>query len=216
MPRTDTSETSDSELVLRFGELEISVRNRAGTHQASSAGGGSGAGSPPFARATSHQSAEESPFAGPRASTTPVVERRAALERDLLVARTPEDFLALDLQVVEHLVPRLRASPGNGWSPLARLGRAYRAGIIARSNLQDEPVWLNSPPVPLRNTIYIVLRGKPGQRPGWTNEYGDYYRAVSGGETSKFHPDSVSHAFATRAEVEAYLLGAEAEWPLVY
>ena len=42
---------------------------------------------------------------GPRASATSVADRS-----ELLAARTPEDILALDLRVVEHLLPRLRAA----------------------------------------------------------------------------------------------------------
>ena len=110
---------------------------------------------------------------------------------------------------------RLLARP-SGWTPLARLGRAYRAGLVAKSNLADEPVWLNAPSIPLRDTVYVVLRGKPGQRAGWTTTYGVYARAVSGGDQSRFHPQSVSHAFATKTEAEAYVLGAEVEWPLEY
>eukprot|EP00435_Cladocopium_sp_Y103_P013032 s978_g3.t1 len=218
MPRTDTSESSDSELVLRYGELEISVRSRAGSHHThtSSVAGSPAPGSPVLTSATSYQSAGETPLAGPRASATSVAERRALLESELLAARSPEDFLSLDLQVVEHLLPWQRARSCGGWTPAARLGRAYRAGLIAKANLSDEPVYLTSPPIPLRNTVYVVLRGKPGQPAGWTTEYGIYFRAVSGGAQSNFHPQSVSHAFATRAEVEAYLLGAEAEWPLAY
>ena len=217
MPGTDLSDSSDSELILRFGELEISVRSRAGSHSRSpSAGESVGGGSPLLTRATSSQSAGETPLAGPRASATSVADRRALLERELLVARSPQDFLALDLQVVEHLLPRLRADCRGGWTPAARLGRAYRAGLIARSNLAGDPVFLESPSIPLRNTVYVVLRGRPGQRAGWTTEFAVYARAVSGGNQSPFHPDSVSHAFATRTEVEAYLLGAGAGWPLAY
>ena len=225
MPRTETSDSSDSELVLRFGELEISVRSRAGSVQTHTPSAGSPvtAGSPSVVRGSAYQTPVQTPLAGLRAPAasaaapaTSVAARRAQWESDLLAARTAEDFAALDLQVVEHLLSRLRATSCGLWTPLARLGRAYRAGLVARHCLTGEPLLLNTPPIPLRNTIYIVLRGKPGVEPGWTVNYGTYIRAVAGDHPDRFHPASVSHAFATRTEAEAYVLGAEAVWPPGY
>lgn len=112
MVRTEISEDVGSDLVEQFEGLEISVRRRRSLQRAvsSSAGVEPAVESQTATSATSFQSAGEAPLAGPRASATSVADRRAFFESELLAARTPEDILALDLRVVEHLLPRLRAA----------------------------------------------------------------------------------------------------------
>ena len=107
MVRTEISEDVGSDLVEQFEGLEISVRRRRSLQRAvsSSAGVEPAVESQTATSATSFQSAGEAPLAGPRASATSVADRS-----ELLAARTPEDILALDLRVVEHLLPRLRAA----------------------------------------------------------------------------------------------------------
>ena len=124
---------------------------------------------------------------------------------------TAEDLLALDLSPVEHLVKRLRAQ-SQAWGPLARLGRALRAGVIARRRLSGLGGFAPSPSVPFTNSIYVVLRGSPGFGPCFTTSAARYFEVV-GLPGGGFHRDSISHAFPTRAEAEAYLIGAEARWP---
>lgn len=131
----------------------------------------------------------------------------------LIAAHSPSDFECLDLSPIDHLVSRLRATSG-GWSPRARLGRALRAGLIARARLEGRPGegYLTGPDIPLENRFYIVLRGAPGKEFGWTDHYLTFLTAVRG-EHSRFHREAVCHAFSSRTEAEAYCLGAGASWP---
>ena len=97
-------------------------------------------------------------------------------------------------------------------SGLAWLGRALRAGVIARRRLEGLGGFPPSPSVPFSNTIYLVLRGAPGFGPCFTTSAARYFSVV-GVPSGGFHWDSVSHAFATRADAEAFLIGAETTWP---
>ena len=124
----------------------------------------------------------------------------------LLRASTPEDFEAIDLGPVNHLLGRLRARTGtSGWTPAARLGRALRAGLAARYKLDHEEGAYSASPYP--SIHYIVLRGAPRKSAGWTEDYSTFLAAVRGPFTA-FHPDAVCHGFPSRAEGEAYCLGA--------
>lgn len=133
-------------------------------------------------------------------------------ESALLAASSPEEVLAVDLSVIDHLSNRLRTTSA-GWSPRARLGRAFRAGLIARQVLDKhyvKPANLGGPTLPCR--FYIILRAASGRLSGWTDDYIQYRDQVitkDGG----FAAGTVSQAFASRAEAEAYLLGAREPWP---
>lgn len=117
----------------------------------------------------------------------------------------------LPLRFLDYLVPRLR-SANLEWTGAARVGRAFRAGILARLRLQGEISELGSEGIPFRNTLYVVLRA-PGHYGGfWTPDYLAYTQAVLNGD-NEFHRDSVSHGFPTRSEAEAYLVGAGRPWP---
>lgn len=130
----------------------------------------------------------------------------------LLDARTPADFERLDLSPVTGLLGKLRSTAG-GWTPLARLGRALRAGVIARSKLAGLPGgYQTGPDIPLENRFYIILRGHSGRPAGWTEHYGTFLAAVQGPH-SRFHPDVVCHSFASKTEAEAYCIGAGSSWP---
>ena len=135
----------------------------------------------------------------------------AELEAAAFAARTPADLLALDLAFLNHLVPRLRGTDPV-WNPRARIARAFHCGVVAGRRLGGEIVEGASPGLPFRNSFYICLRG-PGNSVGfWTADFGKYINRVGTGRNS-FHPDSVSHAFPSRAEGEAYLAGARVQWP---
>ena len=97
-----------------------------------------------------------------------------------------------------------------------RLARAVRAGISAGQKLSGEraatvsSVKLTGCP----NRWYVCLRG-PNHPTGFvTSFYGIYHRNITTPGTSRFHPCGVSHAFASLAEVTAYLAGARAQWPV--
>lgn len=202
------------ELTLRFAGLEICVRRR-----------GEGG----------DQEAARSPLAGPRASAGLSADQGAsaaaaasdshwsfvgspevwspAWREAVLDATTPAELEALDIQPVEHLERRISEVCG-GWSARARLGRALRAGVAARSKLDGEAVVVSSPQLNLTNHIYIVLRGAPGAGPCFCHTAKIYYQVVRACGSDGFHPKSVSHAFPSRAEAEAYAIGAQERWPL--
>ena len=133
-------------------------------------------------------------------------------ESALLAARTPIEFERICLVPVQGLAGRLR-SAGGGWSPLARLGRALRAGLIARGRLEhrtaSHPAGAD---LPLDNRIYVIIRPRPDREPGWTDHYQTYLEEVRGA-TTRFHGDVISHAFPSRSEAEAYCVGAGVAWP---
>ena len=129
----------------------------------------------------------------------------------LLSAVTPEDFESLDLSGARHLFSRLRSSPG-GWTPAARIGRALKCGVVARCHLDLQPTQeAVVPGLPLTSKIFVVLRGAPGQPAGWT-DHQPTFRAATQGRFDRAHADAVCHGFASRAEGEAYCLGAERVW----
>ena len=133
-------------------------------------------------------------------------------EAAIISAVTPEAVLQLDLSPVRRLLSRIRTT-SNGWTPLARLGRALRAGIEARQKLDTGYAAPGSTSaVTLPTKIYLVLRPAPGGQAGWTEDFNLFARQVRA-PNSNLHPQSVSHGFPSRAEAEAFLLGARREWP---
>eukprot|EP00438_Fugacium_kawagutii_P022150 Skav235748 [mRNA] locus=scaffold803:24495:31367:+ [translate_table: standard] len=155
----DLTELSD--LVLRFGDLEIEVRRVASTAN-------------PADRAS--LAGLRAPVGSPAASSTGVTSTAAAPEAsdsDLLTATTPSALENLVLHSVADLCERLRASSFGDWTPRARVARAYRAGVAARLKLASILAAVpDSPVIPsARNHVYIVLRGKPGSSAGWAESF---------------------------------------------
>ncbi len=135
------------------------------------------------------------------------------LEQEAISASGPAALAALNLPFLAYLVPRLRSTT-SAWTPVARLHRAFRAGVIAHRRLNGEVLDESSEGVPLRNTFYICLRTAGNCTIGfWTAGYAIYWSRVRSNVTDEFHPDSISHAFPSRAEAEAYLRGARRRWP---
>ena len=135
------------------------------------------------------------------------------IERQALAATTAQqcaDFARL-LPFLDPLVAKLSASSGE-WTPAARIGRAYRAGVLAGLRLSGRTSELDSLSVPFRNIYYVVLRGTPGVQPCWTNNYQVYLRKV-GRPGEKFHDLSISQALPSHAEASAFLSGAGQRWP---
>ena len=121
----------------------------------------------------------------------------------------------MDLQCVEHFQRYLSAEV-TGWTSLARLGRALRAGLAARNKLDGAGTFERSPDIGLSNRIYVVLRGAPGAAGAEPSIYHSarvYYQTVRLPGANQFYPRNVSRAFPSRVEAEAYVLGAQALWP---
>lgn len=115
----------------------------------------------------------------------------------LLSSESAEAILEVDLTPVDHLDRRI-GSAGE-WTDLARFGRALRAGVSARRVLEGAcRAVVSSPPSPLFNRIYVVLRGGAGNPPGWTDLQFVYRARVRGPGGEKFDPGSVSHSFPSR------------------
>ena len=203
------------ELTLKIGELEISVRRRSNTSSEEDTASSSLAG--PRAAAAVPAAAEERREASPTVSSGwSVVDGPRAWspewKRALLEASTASEILAVDLQCVEHLQRHLSAEV-TGWTSLSRLGRALRAGLAARNKLDGAGTFERSPDIGLSNRVYVVLRGAPGSEPCICHSVRVYYQTVRLPGANQLHARSVSHAFPSRVEAEAYVLGAQALWP---
>ncbi len=136
------------------------------------------------------------------------------MEEQAILAVTPQQCAALELGFLAHLVARLRGQPSSGWTPQARIGRAFRAGVLAGRRLRGEIRSERSPSLPvLRNSFYICLRGGYVEEPFWTSSYPTYVARVREREVDRFADESVSHAFPTQAESTAFLAGARSGWP---
>ena len=148
-------------------------------------------------------------------SATPV-EADPRLDQ-VLVATSAQDCarLIVIFPELDSWVSKLSASDPD-WTPAARIGRAYRAGVLARLRLADQVPGLDSLSVPFRNVYYIVLRGAPGSEPCWTLKYSIYLDRVGGRDPSRntgFAQDSISQALPSHAEASAFLAGANQPWP---
>ena len=136
-----------------------------------------------------------------------------SLEDSSIAAETPAALAALPLDFLGHLVGQLRGAD-RLWTPRARIARGFRAGVLGRRRLDGRYQEEVSPTVPFRNCFYVVLRARGGAPGFWTTNYGTYIRGVEGqSSTSDFDSCSISHAFASRAEAAAYLVGARRPWP---
>lgn len=144
--------------------------------------------------------------AGPDPRIDQVLAASSASDCALLVGLFPE---------LDSWVSKLSASDPD-WTPAARIGRAYRAGVFARLRLAGQVPGLDSLGVPFRNVYYIVLRGAPGQAPCWTLKYSIYLDRVGGRDPlrhSGFAEVSISQALPSHAEASAFLAGANQPWP---
>eukprot|EP00438_Fugacium_kawagutii_P003918 Skav224639 [mRNA] locus=scaffold1918:36700:37287:+ [translate_table: standard] len=133
-------------------------------------------------------------------------------QQQLLAAVGPEALLQIRLPFLQTFERSLRGEHSR-WTPAARLARAYRAGVIARLRLSGEYLPETSLEVPFRNSVYIILRSPAYPEGAWTSQYQAFIAACGGNRTQSFHRDTVCQALPTRAESEAFLLGAHRTWP---
>ena len=208
-PPTDPVES----ITLRLGNLELTLTARpiAGASRASSVGSFElvehTGGAEVVARSSTYYApggagSEHQPDEGERLRTL------------ALQAEGPTALSQLPLNHLSYLLGKLRGSD-KLWTPAARIGRAFKAGSVARIRLEGGVSGISSEGIPFRNSYYVVLQG-PDKSPGfWTNSYTTYINrvGVSVGGVHGLHPDSISHAWATHAESEAYLAGAGLPWP---
>ena len=134
-----------------------------------------------------------------------------SLSNRVLRASTPATLAGLPLSFLDHLSSRLRSSHPE-WTAKARIARAFKAGLVARLRLEGQYSELSSEGVPFRSSSYIVLRCPNYPDGFWTANYTTYSQQVFT-PAREFHPNSISHGFATQAEGEAYLVGAGRPWP---
>ena len=195
----------ESEIVVQLGRLTITVRNPDREARRRSP-------PPPSAEAAepSTGSADADDFIlvpGPESSPS-----ARASDEAFLAASTPRSLGSLGLGPAQALVGQLRGAD-SAWTPAARIARALRAGIGARRKLDGSEHYVNgSPALGLQNRIYICLRSAQHPQGFWTNSSQQYLEGVRCPSGDRFGT-SVSHAFASRAESEAYLLGAGQRWP---
>ncbi len=201
MPPSSTSDSVE-EVTIRSGDLTIDIR-------VARAASTVGEASPPV------QPQVEVIGSQAASSTGAFLEVPAGVIASALSAQTSEQFSELPLGDVWKLANKLRGTDPS-WTPRARIGRAFKAGAVAALRLEGQITELTVPSIPYKNSIYVVLRGPQLPQGGWTPDFKKYLRAVQPdfpGSRNDFHPDSVSHGFATQAEAEAFLAGAGKQWP---
>ena len=207
-----SDQTGVEELSVRLGDLSISIRRSPAPTERGSPGRDS-QGSLAGLRAPESDLGSFSRVSSVAGTSSPT--ESALWRADILSAETLEEIENQDLTVVEHLVPRIAARHlRSGLTARARLGRALQSGVAARTVLSGaRTVPRRSIAVNLPNTIFVILRTAPGQpEPCWTDSAALYFRAVQVAPGA-FHTRSLSHAFATRTEAEAYCIGAGIPWP---
>lgn len=201
------------EVTVQLGNLELTIKVR----QLPSGSGASSSSGFELVPSVSRTSSVVLPIAETEPAASAAAASPPTLEQQVLDACSARELAALPLDFLSPLTKKLSAAD-RAWVPAARIARAYRAGLVARKHLDGEYCDKCSPSVPLRNTIYVVLR-TPGFLTGfWTADFGIYQRLVINNPQTKngFQPTSVSHAFPSRTEAEAFLQGARCPWPPPY
>ena len=177
-----------AELTVQVGRLTITVRET----PAAAAQPSSSSAAPAVSRSASTASFELV------SSPAPSVPLRSP-DSAFFAATTAAELGALDLGLVQSL----------------DLARAFRAGLVARCKLDGTPNgYLASPAVPgISNRHYVCLECESHPHGFWTTSSTLYFRALQRPRSGSVFGNSVSHAFASRAECEAYLQGASFQWP---
>ena len=134
--------------------------------------------SPPESQTGYSSSRVARAVAGPAPTTDLTPELRALV----LETSSPLALAALPVPLLDMKAPLLR-SQHSVWSGWARLGRAFRAGIIAKIRLDGDLCELSSPSIPQRNAFYICLRCSRYPRGFWSSSYQSYIELIG---TSRF------------------------------
>ena len=199
---------AEDQLIISFAGLRISVSRDWG------------AGSYPSAASSSTGArASTGPLAGPPVAEESVEEpsrdrfRLKTPEEERLLASTgPDEIGSFELGHLAASAAHL-ASVGP-WTPRGRLARAYRAGLFAFEVIEGARVLPEpTPPLELRNKWYICLQSRAKPEGFVTSSYRTFIRLCPHEKDGRLEEGSVSHGFASRAEVVAYLAGARAQWP---
>ncbi len=200
-PKLLVPDTVD-ELVLRFGELELGINVRRAPS--------------PTGDSASWELVTTADGSTGASTTTATTNHLVSdnLVAQTIAATTAQELADLPLGFLSHLTSKLRGT-NNEWSPQARIGRAFQAGVVASLRLEGQYSEHRAAGVPCRNSIYIILRAPGLEQGGWTPNYAKYIAAVGAAIPGRrdFDDYSISHSFATRAEGEAYLAGAGKPWP---
>lgn len=196
--------TEIQEVTLAFENLSINLRVTV-RHRTPPAGSGALAPEVGFEVVSEAGGPEPVPFEDPHHISFD-------LEEQVLAAETAAQLSALPLGFLQHLTARLRGSD-RIWTPRARIGRAFRAGVAAYRRFNGEYQTESSPGIPFRNQIYIILRSPNHPLGGWTSDYSLFIQSVQASTGQGFHRDSVCHSFPSQIEVDAYLAGARRPWP---
>ena len=144
------------------------------------------------------------------------IEHRGKNEFDLqiLSAKSVQDLGELVLGELAFLKPiASRLHPNSVWSPEARVARAYQKGVMSRlgvsSGSQEElPLDHMFPAISFKNCFYFCLQCPAHPDGFWTSS-----GKIMQGNTANLDLDLVCFACASRAEADAFLLGAKRPWP---
>ena len=187
-------EASVDEVILRLSGLEITVRR---TDPGSDYG---------------FEVVNQEPAGLPSSSSSrPPVEQRSSTA-EVLAAVTAAELSALELPELEHLARSLRDT-GSSWTPRARIARAFRAGLSAGQKLRGEVRYtVGSLALGLRPCIYVAIRSPAYPAGFWSRSYSSFRRETQNASGS-FYQEVISHSFPSRAEADAYVLGAGVPWP---
>ena len=200
-------------VIVQIGGLELTITARRVESQEPESNGGSSS-----SAAAVTAEVVSSPPGGTDPGFRDPFSITRAIEDEVIQADTPAALAAINLPFLAYLERRLKDCFEIGtvtWTAKARVARAFRAGCLAYRRLNGELASETSPGLPLRNSFYICVR-EPGNclRGFWTASYSLYWNRLKAPiNSNEFHPDSLSHAFPSRSEAEAYLLGARRQWP---
>ena len=201
MQTPSASDREIEELELALGDLTITVRRRRAEAAASPSSSFSAS---PFTVVPPQPEPADTRPAGVPLAPQPLGD----WEQQLLQALTPQALDQADLGPRSVFVRRLHAA-GEPWTARARIARAVRAGIAAAIALRgDSEFVVRSLPLSVSNRIYIALRSGSSPASFYTANYSRYFDRVSDPATGQFRTGSISHAFASRAEAEAYCSAA--------
>lgn len=195
-------EAEIQELSFQFSNLQINIRV---TVTPTTGEASSGSSDPVVTTSVARRGPQEEEYH----EHFPITEE---LEEQTLAAQTPGQLAELPLVFLRAFESRLRGADPH-WTSRARLARAFRAGLAARLRLDGITCPATSPSIPFRNTYYIILRSPDLPRGGWTSDYGRFIARTGRSYDRDFSSTGVCHAFATRTEVDAYLVGARRVWP---